>query len=135
MREKYWWLNEESEQVLNRGYLLKGETTEGAIDRVVEAACKRLFKPELKEAFKELIERGWMSLSSPIWANMGTKRGLPISCFNVHVPDSVEQITHKVGEVIMQTKIGGGTSGYFGELRGRGAAITDNGKSSELYHL
>ena len=30
----------------------------------------------------------------------------------------------------MQTKIGGGTSGYFGELRGRGAAITDNGKSS-----
>ena len=130
MREKYWWLNEESEQVLNRGYLLKGETTEGAIDRVVEAACKRLFKPELKEAFKELIERGWMSLSSPIWANMGTKRGLPISCFNVHVPDNVEQITHKVGEVIMQTKIGGGTSGYFGELRGRGAAITDNGKSS-----
>ena len=130
MREKYWWLNEESEQVLNRGYLLKGETTEGAIDRVVEAACKRLFKPELKEDFKELIERGWMSLSSPIWANMGTKRGLPISCFNVHVPDSVEQITHKVGEVIMQTKIGGGTSGYFGELRGRGAAITDNGKSS-----
>lgn len=130
MREKYWWLNEESEQVLNRGYLLKGETTEGAIDRVTEAACKRLFKPELKESFKELIERGWMSLSSPIWANMGTKRGLPISCFNVHVPDSVEQITHKVGEVIMQTKIGGGTSGYFGELRGRGAAITDNGKSS-----
>ena len=127
---KYWWLNEESEQVLNRGYLLKGETVEGAIDRITEAACKRLFKPELKEDFKELIERGWMSLSSPIWANMGTKRGLPISCFNVHVPDSIEQITHKVGEVIMQTKIGGGTSGYFGELRGRGAAITDNGKSS-----
>ena len=130
MREKYWWLNEESEQVLNRGYLLKGETVEGAIDRITEAACKKLFKPELKEDFKELIERGWMSLSSPIWANMGTKRGLPISCFNVHVPDSIEQITHKVGEVIMQTKIGGGTSGYFGELRGRGAAITDNGKSS-----
>ena len=130
MREKYWWLNEESEQVLNRGYLLKGETVEGAIDRITEAACKRLFKPELKEVFTGLIERGWISFSSPIWANMGTKRGLPISCFNVHVPDSVEDITHKLGEVIMQTKIGGGTSGYFGELRGRGAAITDNGKSS-----
>lgn len=130
MREKYWWLNEESQQVLNRGYLLKGETTMDAIDRIATAASQRLFKPELKEAFKELIERGWMSLSSPIWANMGTKRGLPISCFNVNIPDSVEGITHKVGEVIMQTKIGGGTSGYFGELRGRGAAITDNGKSS-----
>src|SRR3546814_11804653 len=72
----------------------------------------------------------WMSLSSPIWANMGTERGLPISCFNVFVPDNIEGITHKLGEVIMQTKIGGGTSGYFGSLRERGSAVTDNGKSS-----
>ena len=125
-----WWLNEESEQMLNRGYLLKGETVEGAIERITSAAAKRLYKPELKEAFKEMITKGWISFSSPVWANMGTQRGLPISCFNVHVPDSIEGITHKMGEVIMQTKIGGGTSGYFGELRHRGAAVTDNGKSS-----
>ena len=125
-----WWLNEESEQMLNRGYLLKGETVEGAIDRITSAAAKRLYKPELKEAFKEMITKGWISFSSPVWANMGTQRGLPISCFNVHVPDSIEGITHKMGEVIMQTKIGGGTSGYFGELRHRGTAVTDNGKSS-----
>ncbi len=141
MREKYWWLNEESEQVLNRGYLLRGETVEDAVDRVTAAAAKNLVmqldeKFDVNEytkyhnKFKDLVERGWMSLSSPIWSNMGTKRGLPISCFNVHVPDSIEDITHKLGEVIMQTKIGGGTSGYFGELRGRGAAITNNGESS-----
>ena len=140
MREKYWWLNDESEQVLNRGYLLRGETVEDAVDRITSAAAKRLCDNlskfnvkkfnEYQENFKKLIEQGWMSLSSPIWANMGTKRGLPISCFNVHVPDTIEGITHKLGEVIMQTKIGGGTSGYFGELRGRGAAITDNGESS-----
>ena len=130
MEERLWWVNEESEQVLNRGYLLKGETVEGAIDRIANAAAQRLFRPELKAAFTEIIERGWISLSSPIWANMGTERGLPISCFNVHVPDSVEGITHKLGEVIMQTKIGGGTSGYFGELRERGSAVSDNGKSS-----
>ena len=125
-----WWLNEESEQMLNRGYLLKGETVAGAIERITSAAAKRLYKPELKEAFKEMITKGWISFSSPVWANMGTQRGLPISCFNVHVPDSIEGITHKMGEVIMQTKIGGGTSGYFGELRHRGTAVTDNGKSS-----
>src|SRR5690554_5864597 len=128
--EKLWWLNDESTQILNRGYLLKGETVKGAIERVANAASKRLYKPELKEPFIELIENGWMSLSSPIWANMGTERGLPISCFNVHVPDYIEGITHKLGEVIMQTKIGGGTSGYFGDLRGRGSAVTDNGQSS-----
>lgn len=125
-----WWLNDESEQILNRGYLLKGESVKGAIDRIATAASKQLYRPELKEKFIEIIENGWMSLSSPIWANMGTERGLPISCFNVHVPDYIEGITHKLGEVIMQTKIGGGTSGYFGELRGRGTAVTDNGQSS-----
>ncbi len=128
--ERLWWLNEESEQILNRGYLLKGETPQKAIERIANAAAKRLYKPELAEAFIEMIEKGWMSLSSPIWANMGTERGLPISCFNVYVPDYIEGITHKLGEVIMQTKIGGGTSGYFGELRERGSAVTDNGKSS-----
>ncbi len=132
MEEKLdiWWLNEESEQMLNRGYLLKGETVEGAIDRITSAAARRLYKPELIPAFKEMITKGWISFSSPVWANMGTQRGLPISCFNVHVPDNIEGITHKMGEVIMQTKIGGGTSGYFGELRNRGTAVTDNGKSS-----
>lgn len=128
--ERLWWLNEESQQILNRGYLLKGETARSAIERVAVAAARRLYKPELAEAFIEMIEKGWMSLSSPIWANMGTERGLPISCFNVYVPDNIESITHKLGEVIMQTKIGGGTSGYFGELRERGSAVTDNGKSS-----
>ena len=132
MEEKIniWWFNEESEQMLNRGYLLNGETLEGAIDRITSAAARTLYKPELKDAFKEMIVKGWISFSSPVWANMGTQRGLPISCFNVHVPDSIEGITHKMGEVIMQTKIGGGTSGYFGELRHRGTAVTDNGKSS-----
>lgn len=129
-RKRLWWKNEESEQNLNRGYLLKGETVEKAIERVCGAAAARLYKPELKDSFIEMVERGWMSLSSPVWANMGTERGLPISCFNVHVPDNIEGITYKLGEVIMQTKLGGGTSGYFGKLRGRGSAVTDNGKSS-----
>ena len=129
--ERLWWKNEESEQILNRGYLLNGETVEKAIERVCTAAAQRLYKPELKEAFKEMVENGWMSFSSPIWANMGTERGLPISCFNVHMPDNIEGITHKLGEVIMQTKIGGGTSAYFGSLRGRGSqtgsAVSSNG--------
>lgn len=45
--EKYWWFNEESEQVLNRGYLLKGETVEGAVDRITTAACNRLNRMDL----------------------------------------------------------------------------------------
>lgn len=130
MNEPIWWHNEESEQMLNSGYLLKGETLEAAIHRITTAAAQKLGKDSYVAAFKEMITKGWLSFSSPVWANMGTQRGLPISCFNVYVPDHVEGITQKLGEVIMQTKIGGGTSGYFGALRGRGSTITDNGKSS-----
>jgi ribonucleoside-diphosphate reductase alpha chain len=55
-----WWLNEESEQMLNRGYLLKGETVQGAIERITTAAAKRLYKPELQPAFEEMITKGWI---------------------------------------------------------------------------
>src|SRR5690554_2907845 len=127
---KYWWLNEESKQILSRGYLLENETVQDAVDRITQAASKRLNRPDLAEEFEKLIANGWMSLSSPIWANMGTQRGLPISCFNVHIPDTIEGITDKLGEVIAQTKIGGGTSGYFGAIRPRGSDVTNNGKSS-----
>ena len=55
--ERLWWLNDESQQILNRGYLLKGETVTTAIERVANAAAKRLYKPELAEAFIEMIEK------------------------------------------------------------------------------
>lgn len=127
---KYWWLNDESLAVLNRGYLLHGETVEDAVKRITVRASEVLKKPELQTIFEEMIANGWLSLSSPIWANMGTKRGINIACFGSYVTDEIEGITDKLSEVIMQTKIGGGTSGYFGELRGRGASITNNGNSS-----
>lgn len=126
----YWWLNKESQEVLNGGYLLPGEDAKQAITRIATAAANRLNRIDLIPRFIYIIEKGWLSLSSPIWANMGTKRGLPISCFNVTINDSVLSITKKLGEVIMQTKTGGGTSGYFSNLRGRGTKVSDNGKSS-----
>lgn len=131
-----WWLNEQSQQILDSGYLMKNETVDEAIHRICWSAANKyiefghVFRDTLYEGFKNLINKGWVSFSSPIWANMGTERGLPISCFNVHIGDNMHSIAHKHAEVIMQTKIGGGTSGYFGALRKRGAIITNNGTSS-----
>lgn len=124
------WATAESMTVLERGYLLPGEQLEDAVYRVTNAAAKRLGRPDLQPKFEELIARGWMSLSSPVWANMGTDRGFPISCFGSYVEDSMEGITKTLSECIMMTKLGGGTSAYFGHLRERGASIRNNGKSS-----
>lgn len=38
-------------------------------------------------------------------------------------------------EVGMMSKYGGGTAGYFGDLRPRGAGIKDNGASSGAVHF
>ena len=133
-RQEPWWYNEESKAVLDRGYLLNGETIHDAIDRITSSVCHHLGEQvgteEVKEAFKDAIYKGWLSLSSPIWTNAGTSRGLPISCQGCYIGDSISDITTKLGEVMMHTKLGAGTSAYFGNLRGRGASITNNGKSS-----
>ncbi len=127
---KYHWVTPETLTMLQRGYLLEGETLQDAVKRITTRASKRLFRPEMQPEFENLIARGWMSLSSPIWANMGSDRGLPISCFGSYIEDSMSGVTKTLSESIMMTKFGGGTSAYFGDLRARGSAIKNNGKSS-----
>ena len=132
MREKYWWLTDESKQMLERGYLLPNQTVDEKLNSICKYAAS-FYKDEegLKEKFLELFERGWCSLSSPIWANFGEDRGLPISCFNTYIPDSMDGIYGALHEVAMETKLGGGTSGYF-KLRSIGSPIKGGGISSGL---
>ena len=132
MREKYWWLTDESKQMLERGYLLPNQTVDEKLNSICKYAAS-FYKDEegLKEKFLEVFERGWCSLSSPIWANFGEDRGLPISCFNTYIPDSMDGIYGSLHEIAMETKLGGGTSGYF-KLRPIGSPIKGGGISSGL---
>jgi len=79
------------------------------------------------------MSRGFYSLASPVWSNFGLDRGLPISCFGSHMEDNMESILYTHAEVGEMTKLGGGTSGYFGDIRPRGSPITNNGKSNGSY--
>jgi ribonucleoside-diphosphate reductase alpha chain len=81
------------------------------------------------------MSKGWYSLASPIWANYGLKRGLPISCFGSYIDDTMESILGKQAEVGMMTKMGGGTSAYFGALRSRGSEISAGGNSNGPVHF
>jgi ribonucleoside-diphosphate reductase alpha chain len=81
------------------------------------------------------MSRGYYSLSSPVWANYGKKRGLPVSCFGSYIDDNMESILYGVAENGMLMKNGGGCSGYFGAVRPRGAPITDQGESSGSVHF
>ena len=80
------------------------------------------------------MARGFYSLSSPIWSNFGKDRGLPISCFGSFIPDDMEKILTKISEVGTMSKVGGGTSGYFGAVRHRGAPISSGGTATGVHH-
>ena len=133
--EKYNWLNEDSRKFLKRGYLTDDQTPEERITHIAKTAEGDLKKAGFAEKFEEYMSYGWYSLSSPIWANYGMKRGLPISCFGSYVDDTLESILTKQAEVGMMTKMGGGTSAYFGDIRKRGANIGTGGKSNGPVHF
>ncbi|EMA70361.1 ribonucleoside-diphosphate reductase subunit alpha [Halorubrum distributum] len=131
--EPFYWLNEDSREFLREGYLLEGVEAEERVRQIAERAEEILGEEGFADRFYEYMSRGFYSLASPIWSNFGLDRGLPISCFGSYMEDSIESILHTQAEVGEMTKQGGGTSGYFGELRPRGSPITNNGKSNGSY--
>jgi len=135
MEKNIYWLNKDSRKFLERGYLLEGETPEQRIRDIAETAEKYLNIEGFADKFEDYMHRGFYSLSSPIWANFGRKRGLPISCFGSYVGDTMEDIMNKISEVALMTKHGGGTSAYFGALRGRGTPVSSGGESTGSVHF
>lgn len=132
--EKYYWLNKDSRKFLERGYLLEGETAEQRIRDIAEVAERYLNIKGFADKFEDYVSRGWFSLSSPIWSNFGRERGMPISCFNSHIEDDMDSILYKMAEVGVMSKVGGGTSGYFGDVRPRGAKISTGGEATGVHH-
>ena len=122
-------MDEISIATLSKGYLLPGETPKKAYRRVANAAARRLGKPELENKFFKIIWNGWLGLASPVISNMGTDRGLPISCFGVDTPDSIRGISLTNAELMKLTSQGGGVGISVSRIRPRGAQIAGNGKS------
>ncbi len=129
----FYWLNEDSREFLQNGYLLEGVTAEERIRDIAERAEEILGEDGFADKFYEYMSKGFYSLASPVWSNFGLGRGLPISCFGSHLEDDMDSILYTHAEVGKMTQLGGGTSGYFGDIRPRGSPITNNGKSNGSY--
>lgn len=130
-----YWITDDTRTFMSRGYLSEGQTVEGRIREIAETAERILDKPGFADEFEQYVLNGWVSLSSPVWANFGTNRGLPISCNNVFIDDTTEAILLKTAEIGMQTKYGAGTSAYAGALRPRGSAISTGGLTDGPVHF
>lgn len=134
-RKNFSWMNDKSVKFLERGYLREGVEP---LDRFMQIAKRAESILKIKgyaDKFYDYLGRGWYSLSTPVLSNFGSGRGLPISCFGTYVPDTMDGILRSVAEVGMMSKYGGGTSGYFGDVRPRGAEISTGGQSEGSVHF
>ncbi len=129
------WLTPNSRKFLAGGYLSEGESAEERISAIAISAEKILAIDGFADKFYGYMAQGFYSLSSPVWSNFGKKRGLPVSCYGSKVADDIGDILFSEAEVGMMSKLGGGTSGYFGDLRHRGTPISDDGSSSGAVHF
>ena len=127
---KFKWANEASRQFLNTDYLDKNETPESRVWDMAKNAEIILGMKGFAEEFYKYAEMGCYSFSTPVWKNFGKDSGLPISCFGIDIQDDTSDILRATAEIGMMTKCGGGTAGYFGNLRPRGASISNGGKSN-----
>jgi ribonucleoside-diphosphate reductase alpha chain len=144
-REPFYWHNAASQRFMAGDYLLPGQSLLDRVD-IIAAHAQQILQTTGEaanharyagwaEKFTHYMARGWYSLSTPIWANFGTERGLPISCFGTYLSDSMDSILTAQAEVGILTKNGGGTSGYLSALRPRGSAIKNNGQSLGAVHF
>ncbi len=129
------WLTEHSRNFLDSGYLTDGVSAEHRIREIADRAEHILKMPGFSDKFYGYMSEGFYSLASPVWSNFGKERGLPISCFGSHIDDDMGNILYTQSEVGMMSKLGGGTSGYFGKIRHRGADVKNNGQASGAVHI
>ncbi len=129
------WLTEHSRNFLASGYIAPGVSAEERIREIADRAEQILNIPGYSDKFYHYMSEGFFSLASPVWSNFGKKRGLPISCFGSHIDDDMGNILYTQAEVGMMSKLGGGTSGYFGKIRHRGAEVKNNGQASGAVHI
>ena len=134
-QEGFEWLTEHSRNFLAAGYVPEGVKPETRIKEIANRAEEILGINGFSEKFYGYMKKGYYSLSSPVWSNFGKKRGLPISCFGSNISDDMGNILYSQSEVGMMSKLGGGTSGYFGHLRHRGASVKNNGEASGSVHI
>ena len=123
------WMDDIAISMISKGYLLPDEDVFDAYKRVSKASARRLRRKDLQPFFYEAIVKNWLCLASPVLSNLGTERGMPISCFGIDVGDSIEGIAYANSELMRLSSQGGGVGIGLSRIRGRGKAIKDNGVS------
>ena len=126
------WMTEEALQTLTKGYLGEEETPYDMYQRLTshsKSFYEKHLSPKDMSDYETMLFTsfvfGWFSPATPVASNFGARKKdgtqtkhFPISCFSVHLDNSIDSIFGKLHECSMLTKRGGGLGVFLGEVVG-----------------
>lgn len=125
------WFTTAGWQLFKEKYLFQANGLDETYRRIADTAASHTDSPKSwSDRFYNIMWKGWLACSTPVLANMGTGRALPVSCSGNYIDDSIDGFYSGRHEVAMLTKNGFGTSSYLGDIRPRGSVISKGGKAS-----
>lgn len=127
------WFTTGGWQLVKEKYLHKAVGLKDTYMRIAKTAAQHTDEPESWAArFFDVMWNGWLAPSTPVLSNMGTNKGMPVSCSGQYVGDSIDSFYSNYRESALLTKNGFGTSVYLGDIRPRGTPISVGGKASGI---
>lgn len=125
------WMSTGGWQLFKEKYLYDAQGLKDTYTRIARTMARHTDSPRhFEEKFFEVLWNGWLAASTPVLSNSGTIKGCPVSCSGQYIGDSIHDFYTNRLDTAMLTKNGFGTSGYLGDIRARGSAISSGGKSS-----
>lgn len=124
------WMTDRGFATIERGYLLPDETPRDMYRRLAKSAAQYV-GAKYEDKFFDYMWKGWLCPASPVLSNLGSPRGLPISCLTGDMwvmtkNDGGKQIADlKVGDQVLTHK------GRYREVTNK----TSRSSSGELYRL
>ena len=113
--------------VLKDRYLVGNETSQDLFARVAKAYSN---DDAHAQRIYNYISKMWFMPATPILANGGTNRGLPISCFLNEMQDSLDSIAKTWNENVYLASSGGGIGTHIGNIRSINEEIVGKGHTS-----
>lgn len=117
--------------MLKSSYMSDGEISVADVfKRVAKGVSGR--NSDLESRIYNYLNNEWFMFATPILANIGTDRGLPISCYINEVDDSKQGIFSKYNENFWLGATGGGIGTDWSKVREINCPVANKGKSSGI---
>lgn len=121
----------ENQNLFNKQYFYRDEISlQDVFKRVAYYKKKAKDLTFCDRIYKYLCD-GWFVPATPILANFGTDRALPISCFLNEAEDNMQSIINKgISEIANLMALGGGVATNWSKVREIGCKIDSGGQTS-----